>query len=302
MPALDARAVRLIRQHAHTSRLLGVDFVPLGNGFEFVPGEPAHPEPEPAPASTGGPSEPCAQVETKPAKAPPGKTQPRPGAYTPIALPDKKPSQQAAQALLDEIRDRYEADAPHQHFETDHHSIVFGEGDPCARLMFVGEAPGEQEDREGRPFVGRSGVLLEKMIVAMGLSRESVYICNVLKTRPPNNQTPTVEEAALCAPYLFDQIRVVRPEVIVTLGLPASRLLLGTSEPMRSMRGSFREFPSGSGTGIFGGFELAWTGDPIPVMPTYHPAYLLRSYTPENRKKVWSDLQKVMDRLGSGVS
>lgn len=298
----------MIRQHAHTSRLLGVDFVALGDGFDFVETGAVHDAPVTGPdaggqsggessGGSGGGGELAAQVEAKPMVAA------RPGAsYTPIEVPGDKPSREVAQALLDEVRARYEADAPHQHFVTDHHSIVFGEGDPCARLMFVGEAPGEQEDKEGRPFVGRSGVLLEKMIVAMGLSRETVYICNVLKTRPPNNQTPTVEEASLCAPYLFDQIRVIRPEVIVTLGLPASRLLLGTTEPMRAMRGSFREFPSGSGTGIFGGFELGWAGDPIPVMPTYHPAYLLRSYTPENRKKVWSDLQKVMDRLGSGVS
>lgn len=315
MPGLDAKAVRLIRQHAHTARLLGVDFVALGDGYDYVEtaAEPDAPVTGPiaggghegiAGGSGGDPEaggEPEAQIEAKPMFA--ARSAARPAAsYTPVEVPGDKTSREVAQTLLDEVRARYEADAPHQHFVTDHHSIVFGEGDPCARLMFVGEAPGEQEDKEGRPFVGRSGVLLEKMIVAMGLSRETVYICNVLKTRPPNNQTPTVDEAALCAPYLFDQIRVVRPEVIVTLGLPASRLLLGTTEPMRAMRGSFREFPSGSGSGIFGGFELGWAGDPIPVMPTYHPAYLLRSYTPENRKKVWSDLQKVMDRLGSGVS
>jgi DNA polymerase len=133
--------------------------------------------------------------------------------------------------LLDELRQRYEREAPHSRFVTDHHSIVFGEGDPCARLMFVGEAPGAEEDRTGRPFVGRAGQLLDRMIHAMGLSREDVYIANVLKTRPPNNATPTTDECAACAPYLFEQIMIIRPEVIVSLGLPASRTLLTSAAP-----------------------------------------------------------------------
>jgi DNA polymerase len=151
--------------------------------------------------------------------------------------------------------------------------------------MFIGEAPGEEEDRTGRPFVGRAGQLLDKMITAMGLKREQVYIANVLKTRPPNNATPTIEESLLCAPYLFEQIEIIGPEVIVTLGLPATRLILNSTEAMGRLRarwGSFRD-PSGRD---------------IPVMPTYHPAYLLRNYTPQERAKVWSDLKLVMDRLG----
>jgi uracil-DNA glycosylase family 4 len=121
----------------------------------------------------------------------------------------------------------------------------------------------------------------------MGLRREDVYIANVLKTRPPDNATPTTEEARLCAPYLFEQIRVIAPEAIVTLGLPAVRLLLGTTESMGRLRGSWASF-----RGVDGRL--------VPVMPTYHPAFLLRSYTEENRLKVWSDLQKVMTRLGLG--
>lgn len=200
---------------------------------------------------------------------------------------------------LEALRQRYIADAPHRHFVTDFNNIVFGEGDPEARLMFIGEAPGETEDQTGRPFVGRAGQLLDKMIVAMGLSRESVYICNVLKTRPPHNATPTSDEAALCAPYLIEQIRIVRPEAIVTLGLPATRLLLETGEPMRAMRGRWHTFPPGRASSVP---DLSPMSDPdlpeIPVMPTYHPAYLLRSYTEENRRKVWSDLCMVRDRLG----
>jgi DNA polymerase len=153
--------------------------------------------------------------------------------------------------------------------------------------MFVGEAPGAEEDRCGRPFVGRSGQLLEKMIQAMGLSREQVYIANVLKTRPPDNATPTFEEVRLCAPYLFEQIGIVGPEVIVTLGLPATRALLNTTESMSRLRGQWATFS-----------PPPPYARPIAVMPTYHPAFLLRSYTAENRAKVWSDLRTAMERLG----
>jgi DNA polymerase len=164
---------------------------------------------------------------------------------------------------------------------------VFGEGDPCARLMFVGEAPGADEDRTGRPFVGRAGQLLNKMIIAMGLTREQVYIGNVLKTRPPDNATPTSDEIKLCAPYLFEQIAIIDPEAIVTLGLPATRTLLDSVESMSRLRGQWAAFRA-----------PAPASRAIPVMPTYHPAFLLRAYTTENRAKVWSDLKLVMDRLG----
>lgn len=195
------------------------------------------------------------------------------------------PDPAGAQRRLDELRARYEREAPHQHFATAHTRIVFGEGNPCARLVFVGEAPGEEEDRQGRPFVGRAGQLLNRMISAMGLRREEVYITNVLKTRPPGNATPTLEESRLCAPYLFEQLAIIGPEVVVSLGLPATRVLLGCSDSMSRLRGHWAET------------ELP-DGRRIPVMPTYHPAYLLRAYSPENRRKVWSDLQQVMERLG----
>lgn len=291
-PNVAGRQARVVAQHARTSALLGVDFVPVYTAgspqaaavADLAPDEPVRVEaPEPEGVATPPPSS---------VSAPP--PPPSPGVEE-VRVSDKSPeTPEEAQAQLDLLRERYERDAPHQHFVTDHTNIVFGEGDPRARLMFVGEAPGADEDRTGRPFVGRAGQLLEKMIVAMGLSRERVYICNVLKTRPPNNQTPTIEEARRCAPYLREQIRIVSPEVIVTLGLPASRLLLETSESMRAMRGRWREFPPR------GEFETAADDGStrIPVMPTYHPAFLLRSYTPENRAKVWADLRLVMERLG----
>lgn len=184
------------------------------------------------------------------------------------------------QRRLEDLHARHDAECQHCTAATAHTRTVFGEGNPDARLMFVGEAPGAEEDRQGRPFVGRSGQLLDKIIAAMGLSRADVYIANVLKSRPPNNATPTSAEASLCGPYLKEQVRIIRPEVIVTLGKPAANLLLKTSEAMGALRGTWREY------------------DGIPVMPTFHPAYLLRSYTPENRALVWSDMQQVMSRLG----
>jgi len=288
-PEIDpARAARLVAQHARTSALLGVDFVPVYTD---------RPIPARADVAAIAPERP---VRVEAPDAPPPASLSRAPAAVEVRLSDTPPgTREEARRLLDLLRERYEADAPHQHFVTDHHRIVFGEGDPRARLMFIGEAPGADEDRTGRPFVGRAGQLLDKMIEAMGLRREDVYICNVLKTRPPNNQTPTTEEARLCEPYLREQIRIVSPEVIVTLGLPATRLLLRTDASMRDMRGRWADYPArpefeGAGSGTPGA-----DGAPgIAVMPTYHPAFLLRSYTPENRSKVWSDLRKVMDRLG----
>ncbi|HZW08913.1 MAG TPA: uracil-DNA glycosylase [Phycisphaerales bacterium] len=251
------RARRAMRQQAETSRLLGVDFVPC---FAGPPCEEERP-----------PAEPPAQVVTEP-----------------VAASGARRDAERAESLrkMGELRARYEHEAPHKNFVTAHTNIVWGDGDVCARLMFIGEAPGADEDRTGVPFVGRAGQLLDKMIVAMGLRREDVYIANVLKTRPPNNATPTLEECRLCAPYLHEQIAIVRPEVIVTLGLPASRLVLDSSDSMGQLRGRWAEY---AGPGL--------RGLRVPVMPTYHPAFLLRSYTPENRKKVWSDLQQVVARL-----
>lgn len=160
---------------------------------------------------------------------------------------------------------------------------VFGEGNPEARLMFVGEGPGENEDKTGRPFVGRAGELLNKMIASMGLKREQVFIANVVKCRPPNNRVPTALEVSTCTSYLHRQIEWIRPEVIVPLGLPATRHLLRSTLAMGKLRGQWHQ----------------WRG--IRVMPTYHPAYLLRSYTEANRRAVWGDLREVMKALGQSA-
>ncbi len=166
-------------------------------------------------------------------------------------------------------------------------NTVFGQGDPTARLVFVGEAPGAEEDQQGEAFVGPAGQLLTRMIAAMGLTRQQVYICNVLKCRPPGNRTPAPDEVAACLPYLVEQLRVIAPQVIVALGAPAAQTLLQTGETIGRLRGRFHDcYLSGT----------ALSGDSIPLMPTYHPAYLLRS--PGEKAKVWQDLQMVMAKLG----
>jgi len=156
--------------------------------------------------------------------------------------------------------------------------IVFADGDANARLMFVGEGPGADEDAQGLPFVGRAGQLLNNMIAAMGLKREEVYIANVVKCRPPQNRTPEPEEANTCSPFLFRQIDVVRPEVIVALGATAATYLLGQRQPLASLRGRIHSFRGRK------------------LIVTYHPAFLLRD--PRQKKEAWADLQIAMSELG----
>jgi uracil-DNA glycosylase family 4 len=161
------------------------------------------------------------------------------------------------------------------------HTIVFGEGDPNARLMFVGEGPGADEDAQGRPFVGRAGQLLNNMIAAMGLKREQVYIANIVKCRPPQNRTPEPVEANTCSQFLFRQIEVIRPEVIVALGSTAATYLLGSKSSLSALRGRIHE-ACGS-----------------KLIITYHPAYLLRD--PRQKKEAWKDLQIAMKEMGLPV-
>jgi DNA polymerase len=157
--------------------------------------------------------------------------------------------------------------------------IVFGEGNPQAAVVFVGEGPGADEDRSGRPFVGRAGQLLDKMIESVGWKREEVYICNVVKCRPPGNRNPELDEVATCRPFLEAQLRAISPRAIVTLGKPAATTLLDRNVAITRERGVWRE----------------WEG--IPLMPTFHPAYVLRQYTRENRQAVWDDLRAVRERV-----
>ncbi len=160
---------------------------------------------------------------------------------------------------------------------------VFGEGNPVADLMFVGEAPGADEDRLGRPFVGAAGKKLDEIINAMGFLRSDVYIANILKSRPPGNRAPLPDEVADHGPFLKAQIRAIQPRVIVALGRPSAHFLLSSTDSMSRLRG------------VWGYWDDE--GLRIPVMPTYHPAYVLRRYTQEVRAQVWSDMQQVIAKL-----
>ena len=159
--------------------------------------------------------------------------------------------------------------------------IVFGTGNPRAELVFVGEGPGHDEDMQGLPFVGRAGKLLTQMIEAMGLAREDVYICNVVKCRPPENRKPEDDEVATCSPYLFRQLDAIAPKAIVCLGATAAQALLKTQDPISRFRGNWFDYRN------------------TKLMATYHPAYLLRN--PAAKSEVWKDLQKVMAHLGLKV-
>jgi uracil-DNA glycosylase len=158
---------------------------------------------------------------------------------------------------------------------------VFARGNPDAELVFIGEGPGADEDAQGLPFVGKAGQLLDKMIAAMGLSEREIYICNIVKCRPPGNRNPEPREMAACLPYLGEQLGVIQPKVLVALGSTALRGLFGPGEGITKARGNFRLY---QGT--------------TPVMPTFHPAYVLRQPTKEIRGMVWSDLQQVLKHLG----
>ena len=159
-------------------------------------------------------------------------------------------------------------------------NIVFGEGNPHAELVFVGEAPGADEDAQGRPFVGRAGQLLTKIIEAMKLGRQDVYICNILKCRPPGNRNPGATEIAACEPFLVKQLASIRPKVICALGTFATQTLLKSDVAISLLRGRFHRYHD------------------IPLMPTYHPAYLLRN--PSQKRQVWEDVQKIMKLLAEG--
>ena len=186
---------------------------------------------------------------------------------------------------LAHLNERAQACQKCPHLAARRHTVVFGVGDPEAQLMFVGEGPGEEEDLKGEPFVGKAGQLLTKMIVAMGLTREQVYIANIVKCRPdmpagvPGNRKPTRDEMDTCVPYLRAQIDIIKPRALVALGATAIEGLVGATGPMGAMRGKFVEYRG------------------VPVMPTYHPSYLLRNQSNTEKRKVWEDLLKVMEKL-----
>ncbi|MBV8674293.1 MAG: uracil-DNA glycosylase [Acidobacteriaceae bacterium] len=229
---------------------------------------------------TGPQSGAAAEIETASLTNPePEPTIPRrkptPAPSLPVISSDIGPDRPAAlSAIQDELQDCTRCPLASQ----GRHTIVFGDGNPDARLMFIGEGPGADEDAQGLPFVGRAGQLLNNMIAAMGLKRSEVYIANIVKCRPPQNRVPEPEEANTCAPFLFRQIDVIRPEVIVALGSTAATYLLGSKSPLARLRGRIHEARGAK------------------LIVTYHPAYLLRD--PSQKKEAWKDLQLAMTELG----
>ena len=211
-----------------------------------------------------------------PAVAPPERASEQPALFGDLSLFPEAPTTE--DRTLEEIRADV-GDCTRCKLHRSRSTIVFGEGDPHARIMFVGEGPGAEEDAQGRPFVGRAGQLLNRMIEAMGFRREEVYITNVIMCRPPNNRTPEPDEIATCEPFLFRKIRVIRPDVVVALGAIAAQSLLGTKAPIGQIRGRF--------------FDAHGT----KIMPTFHPAFLLRA--PERKREAWEDLRKVRDYIRS---
>ncbi len=192
--------------------------------------------------------------------------------------------------LLASVRERVAACTKCAHLACSRTQTVFGVGNPDADLMFIGEAPGADEDQQGEPFVGRAGQLLTRILKAMNFAREDVYIANILKCRPDmpagsfGNRPPTPTEMQTCRPYLLEQIDVIQPSVLVALGAVAVEGLLGTRAAMRELRGRWHTYNS------------------IPLMITYHPAYLLRNQAPSEKRKVWEDMLQVMERLELPIS
>jgi uracil-DNA glycosylase len=242
--------------------------------------QPPPPAPPPAPAPRALSPEPERPMAARPAmpraEPPPAVLLDVPPQSRPFAGPlpgvvDGEPP------TLDQIR-RELGDCRRCKLCSGRKNIVFGSGNPRAELVFVGEGPGADEDVQGVPFVGAAGQLLTKMIEAMGYNRDQVYICNVVKCRPPNNRNPEPDEVAACEPFLRAQLQAVRPKAIVALGKFAAQTLLRDSTPITRMRGQWREYEG------------------IKLMPTFHPAYLLRQ--PAEKKKAWEDLQQVMKFFG----
>lgn len=213
-----------------------------------------------------------------------------PGESAPPPPPPLPPDPQAKSAALAALRARALACQKCSHLAAARQTVVFGVGNPDAQLMFVGEAPGADEDEQGEPFVGRAGELLTKIIQATGLQRDEVYIANILKCRPDTpgqasgNRKPTPEEMATCIPFLHEQIDLIRPKVLVALGATAVEGLLGKTPGITKLRGTWKTYRG------------------IPLMPTYHPAYLLRNQAVTEKRKVWEDLLAVMEKLGMPIS
>jgi uracil-DNA glycosylase len=287
-------------QHLQELKGRGVQFVPvapetlavLNQSRRLAPVRSRTTQPVPAPRP--------APLVSRPAPITAKTAQPEPPVEQTLslALPGQEPvappaavlSPEAKAAAFAELRERAMACVKCPHLASSRRSVVFGVGSLEADLMFIGEAPGADEDEQGEPFVGKAGQLLTKIIQAMGLTRGTVYIGNILKCRPDTpgqsagNRKPTPEEMKTCIPYLHEQIDLIRPKVIVALGATAVEGLLGKTVGITRLRGNWKTYRR------------------TPLMPTYHPAYLLRNQAPSEKRRVWEDMLQVMEKLGLPMS
>ena len=287
-------------QHLQELKERGVQFIPVAPETLAALNQPRRPAParnhKPSPVPAPRP----APLASRPAPSTPKTVQPGPPVEQTLslALPGEAPAAAAAAVLspeakaaaFAELRERAMACVKCPHLASSRKNVVFGVGSLDAELMFIGEAPGADEDEQGEPFVGKAGQLLTKIIQAMGLTRGTVYIGNILKCRPDTpgqsagNRKPTPEEMKTCIPYLHEQIDLIRPKVIVALGATAVEGLLGKTIGITRLRGNWKTY---RGT---------------PLMPTYHPAYLLRNQAPSEKRRVWEDMLQVMEKLGLPIS
>jgi DNA polymerase len=223
------------------------------------------------------PAEPPISLAAAVAQSEPEEPAPKPRVDAEAAIAALRASAEDAPTRLHVLENEIVGDCDRCKLHRGRSNVVFGVGNPEADLVFVGEGPGAEEDRQGVPFVGRAGQLLTKMIVGMGRTRDDVYICNVVKCRPPNNRDPEPDEVDACERFLQAQLAILKPKVIVTLGKPAAHCLLKNKRPISRLRGQWFEYQG------------------IPLMPTFHPAYLLRDES--QKRPVWEDLKQVMAKL-----
>ncbi|MBC8096520.1 MAG: uracil-DNA glycosylase [Akkermansiaceae bacterium] len=283
-------------EHLQSLKTQGVRFVSVApaslTALNEAPPRPAASTAAPSfvapparPAPVAAPKTPAAVVSASPQTAPPKASVP----LTPVAAA-ATPVSEIKKAAYAELRERALACIKCPNLAASRKNVVFGVGNLNAELMFVGEAPGADEDSQGEPFVGLAGQLLTKIIQATGLTRDSVYIANILKCRPDTpgqtsgNRKPTTEEMQTCIPYLHEQIDLIQPKVLVALGATAVEGLLGKTVGITKLRGNWQTYRG------------------IPLMPTYHPAYLLRNQAMSEKRRVWEDMLQVMEKLGLPIS
>ena len=279
-----AALVRAVRAHLTWRHEQGIQWVPAGHSPRLGPAgddvpplvDPAQIEDhEPTKAPTAEPEFEAPELSPRPPTASPD-PQPPGATDQPPPSPEQMPDTDDAALRVEWVR-QHLGECRRCRLARARRNIVFGVGDPAAEVMVVGEAPGAEEDRRGEPFVGAAGRLLTRMIKAMGLARDKIYIGNIIKCRPPRNRNPSPEEVAACEPFLKLQIEAVRPRIIIAMGNVAAKTLLDTTTGITRLRGTWGSYHG------------------VPVMPTFHPAYLLRNAA--GKRPAWSDLQAVMARM-----